>query len=34
MLKRNTSKIAVAIAIALSSQAAFADNSLKSPKFW
>ncbi len=34
MLKRNTSKIAVAIAIALSSQTAFADNSLKSPKFW
>ncbi len=34
MLKRNASKIAVAIAIALSSQTAFADNQLKSPKFW
>jgi len=34
MLKQKASKIAVAIAIALSSQTAFADNQPKSPKFW
>jgi catalase-peroxidase len=34
MLKQSTSKIAFAIVIALSSQATFADNQLKSPKFW
>ncbi len=34
VLKHNASKIAVAIAIAVSSQTAFSDNSLKSPKFW
>lgn len=34
MFKKSTSKIAIAIAIVLSSQATFAANQLKSPKFW
>ena len=34
MFKKSTAQIAAAIAIVLSSSTAFADNQLKSPKFW